>query len=219
MNKIDAESVQMFTGQDVVIILDVTWSMGGVLEAMKKYLAKYIIRRCMQEPINSLGLCLVDDHYYEGYRQDNDSAYPVPFIWFGMTENLEEFMFWLLGAKLGDGADGPEAFDCAIASVKRDNPDASIWIVTDSVPHSLAAKVKVRRLWFRNESPNNGGCACGIESDFSSANVVLVCSESKSKVTDEALDIWYDAHCNVLLVPQDSFVKQLKANHEEVAVA
>lgn len=164
--------------QTLTIVLDRTLSMKHVIEAMKKHLAGYIIRRLVlgDDPITQLGLVTFDDHYEWDHGEPAYHSY-------GLTDNLEEFMYWLHTVEIGHGADSPEAIACALQAAVDLDPDASIWVVTDSVPHGWS-------IYSDDNFPD--GCPCGIEMPPGPFSVLLTCHDPA--------DVWTDQGHRVVLV-------------------
>lgn len=140
-------SEPIFTGEQVCLVLDVTGSMQSHINTIQDLMIQYVIRRAAEYPITALGLVLVDDHYLENYIHRDKEAinartsmparvkdWPViPFA--GVTDNLEEYAWWLERIVLRDGGDTPECYACGVATARTIMPEASIWVVGDAFPH------------------------------------------------------------------------------------
>lgn len=147
----------------LILVIDRTQSMINVIDTLSKLFAKYLIRYIgdTDKKIKRLGLIGVDDHYnvirYESrnnpgtYVDYIDRAseehkhrrvqYGIskfgPYLNYGLTENLEEFMYWLTTMPIGFGEDSAEAYACSIHAALRLDPNASVWVIGDAVPHGF----------------------------------------------------------------------------------
>lgn len=148
--------------QGLTIVLDRTASMQHVLETLRQSLAVHIIRRILAgDPIAELGLVAFDDHYESDPLAKRGLMGPTvqPF---GVSDNLEEYIAWLMAIELGDGADAAEAIACALAAARQlpTTVPHSIWLITDAVPHGYRAFVDDPSDYYSDDS-FEAGCPCG----------------------------------------------------------
>lgn len=168
----------------LIICLDRTHSMKSVIEALKQFLVRYVIKRIAAgyDEIERVGLVTIDDHYRHGHQEDvayqrqylnrEDWYYPGESAYesYGLTENLEEFGYWLTTIQLGDGADLAEAIACGVDAGLRLGSDASIWLVTDAAPHGAG-------IVYGNDTYSTG-CPCYTPMPAQPLNVLFVESPS-----------------------------------------
>jgi hypothetical protein len=158
--------------RSLTIVLDRTGSMGWVIDALVNFLPMYLIRRFAMD-IDQMSLVTFDDHYR--MKGINVGATNMDYVigpqydanvldLYGPTSNLEEYAYWLKTVKLGYGADPPEAIACALAAARKLDPEASIWLVGDSLPHGTDEEDAGD---FYPE-----GCPCGVALDLTGVNVL-----------------------------------------------
>lgn len=168
-----AEAFSLGGKRSLTIVLDRTMSMSESIESMIAFLPMYIIRRYAMD-IDQMSLVTFDDHY-------PDNSYAKPLMGntidvYGPTENLEEYIYWLKLVKIGHGEDWAEAIACALATARKLDSDASIWLVTDAAPHGWSASLLnyVSPAW--DGFPD--GCPCGTVLDLTGVNLLLLPDQS-----------------------------------------
>lgn len=157
----DTQLFSLDGSDNLIFVIDRTGSMIDVINAMKDLLAQYVLRHVatnelVTENRMQLGLVTIDDHYLQPYRRcvwDGKSAH----ISYGLTDNLEQFMYWLFTIEQGNGSDYAEAYACGIQAAIKLDPKASIWVVGDSTPHGYYRSLRTTS----NGESFPDGCPCG----------------------------------------------------------
>jgi hypothetical protein len=196
--------------RSLTIVLDRTSSMAEVIQSMVDFLPKYLIRRYAQD-IDQMSLVTFDDHYHGkplnvgATSDENDQpAYNANVLdAYGPTSNLEEYAYWLKTVKTGWGDDHPEAIACALAAARTLDPEASIWLVTDAVPHGAGSG-------YTDGYPY--GCPCSIQLDTTGVNVLLT-------YTNEQDQAFWETKCPGRVVVVSDLKEKLQEPVEELAYA
>ncbi len=139
---------------DICIVLDVTDSMDNHIRKVLDLLPHYVVDRISRWKggIERLGLVTIDDHY--GFVGINEFAGETAFetryvlsgqrgpksgprrktsaiMFSGVTEDLEEYMYWIATQKTFNGGDPKECVLCGLAAAEELMPDAQIWLITE----------------------------------------------------------------------------------------
>lgn len=196
-----AEELFQNEGRPLVIVLDRTASMLKVIDAFRRFLVRYVIRRVAEDEwsVPAVGLVTFDDHYRNPEERvmwaERDGRFvdPVtPLTVYGMTENLEEFASWLAKVPLGDGYDAAEAIDCAVVAAAALAPEALIWVVTDALPHGTAGR------GYGNADDFPNGCPCGLRARWGDVRVLYTRPEV---YTDGSMIVqWWREHARGVVV-------------------
>jgi Mg-chelatase subunit ChlD len=124
--------------KDLILCIDASGSMHEVIQQVLAYLPQFVMYS--YEKIDRIGLVTFCDHPEdEDEDEDEDEEYIVdwPYRTYGMTENLEEFVYWIKNIEVGDGGDWAESIACAYDQVLKLSDNSHKWIITDSYPHNV----------------------------------------------------------------------------------
>ncbi|KKK89758.1 hypothetical protein LCGC14_2729880 [marine sediment metagenome] len=170
---------------EIVFVVDRTASMLDVFKPVAKLVHRYVLYAAAEGmDIERVGLVTVDDHYehqttkrgqeyskeHNGWVARDSSGGPVisvsgpPATSYGMTDNLEEFAWWLERVPIGNGGDPEEAFCCGWWEGRNLSSEGHVWIVTDSYS----------RGWQRYGGESVTPCPLGRDVPDGKANVLMV---------------------------------------------
>lgn len=154
----------------IVLVIDVTGSMGAIINALTTSLTKYA-DVMFKGQIDRLGLVCMDDHYVgrggrtlSSERAAGARGESTAVLFKQSTRDPAEFKKWLKGHPSGSGADEAEAWACAIDHARKLDPEANIWLCTDAPPHGSK--------WGDDGDFYPEGCPCGIDLDLTNVSFI-----------------------------------------------
>lgn len=114
--------------KDLILCIDNTYSMVNMIDRVIEYLPRFVVH--VADNIDRLGLVLIGDHP-ELTLDEKD----IPCVVYGLTENLEEYVYWIKNIRVHGGGDLAESISCAVNEARKLSDNSLIWIITDACPH------------------------------------------------------------------------------------
>lgn len=142
----------------MVLVIDTTGSMSGVMYTLTEFLVNYM-QHVFAGQISRVGLVCMGDH-----------GEAIPAVAFcEKTHDWSLYQRWLRTMPHTSGGDGDEAVACCIQAARDLDPEASIWLVTDALGHGMGRGSPNPRCY-----GNGDDKGCGKKLNLEGVNVILI---------------------------------------------